>query len=166
MQRLYCFQLCLFMKNEIKNESFSEKVNNSNNNESKKQFVIFKIKTQEFGVDIKNVLTIERMTHITRIPCANEYVHGIINLRGEIISILNLGERLDLKVNLEDEESRIIILKTNDDLIGFTVDCVSEIIQLAEQDIKKASPQDSDLLSGIGKFEDRIICLLNTNKLF
>ena len=116
-------------------------------------------------MDIKDVLTIERMATITRVPNANEYIHGIINLRGEIITILNLGKKLCLQVNLENEESRIVILKTDSNSIGFTVDYVSEIIQLAEKDIEKVSQQDSDLLSGIGKLEDRIICLLNTNKL-
>lgn len=132
-----------------------------------KQFIVVRLGSEQYGVDIKYVDNIVRQQRITRIPSAQHFFKGVINLRGEIIPVMSLR----LKFNLEPDEytnaTRIIIIKPEDQsAIGIIVDEVREVVTLDADSIEKPTGSDSNdvqiqYLSGIGKHGDGLITLLN-----
>lgn len=132
------------------------------------QYVLFKLDNEYYGIDILQVQTIEKVMNITRVPRALDYVEGVINLRGEIVPIINLRKRFNLSEMEFNEESRIIIVSIEDIVIGLLVDGSSEVLQLASEEIDDVSNiTDSirnDYIKGIGKKNNRIIILLNLKK--
>lgn len=132
------------------------------------QYVLFRLDNEYYGIDILNVQTIEKVMNITRVPRALDYVEGVINLRGEIVPVINLRKRFYLSKMELNEESRIIIVSIEDTVIGLLVDGSSEVLQLASEDIDDVSNiTDSiknDYIKGIGKKENRIIILLDLKK--
>lgn len=137
----------------------------------KVQYIVIKLGTEQFGIDIKYIDNIIRMQSITRVPHAAPYIKGVINVRGEVIPALNLR----LKMNLEEVEdtkaTRIIILKLEQyGLIGFIVDEVKEVVTLSEIQIEKVSQDGSQSMDdsqqfvfGVGKIDNQLISLLDMN---
>ncbi|PAB61249.1 chemotaxis protein CheW [Anaeromicrobium sediminis] len=129
------------------------------------QYVLFKLGKEYYGIDIHNVQTIEKVIDITRVPHSPAYVEGVINLRGEIIPVINLRTRLNLENVQVTSESRIIITKCDEIIVGLLVDSSSEVISLDEiqlEDAPKVSENISEKnIKGIGKDKDRIIILLD-----
>jgi len=135
-----------------------------------KQFLIFRLAKEEYGVDIQTVTTIiENDMPIARVPRTPNYIKGVINLRGEIVPILDLRKKFNLPNAETTSDSRIIIVKIEDMVIGFIVDSVVEVIQLNEESIETVSNISSDLsldyIFGVGKVDGRIVTLLNLEKL-
>lgn len=134
-----------------------------------RQFVEFKIGQEEYGVDILQVKTIERMMPITRVPKAPKFVEGVINLRGEIVPVIDLRKRFDLPSGETTENTRIIIVSVNEITVGMIVDSATEVVQLAQDDIEPAPPIassiDSNYLDGVGKIDGKLLILLNVAKL-
>ncbi|MDD4568962.1 MAG: chemotaxis protein CheW [Tepidanaerobacteraceae bacterium] len=137
--------------------------------ENIRQFVEFKIGEEEYGVDILQVKTIERMMPITRVPKAPKFVEGVINLRGEIVPIIDLKKRFDLPPNEITDNTRIIIVSVDDLTVGMIVDSATEVVQLPQEAIEPApsitGSIDANYLDGVGKFEGRLLILLNVAKL-
>lgn len=136
--------------------------------ENIRQFVEFRLGDEKYGVDILQVKTIERMLPITRVPKAPPFVEGVINLRGEIVPVIDLKKRFDLPESEITENTRIIIVTVEDLTVGMIVDSATEVIQLS-QDAIEAPPAittgiDSDYLEGVGKMEDKLLILLNLSK--
>lgn len=134
-----------------------------------KQFVVFRLGKEEYGIDIKKVTTIERMMNIARVPKTPASIKGVTNLRGEIIPIMDLRTRFNLP-NLEEcEDTRIIIIKIEDLSVGIIVDSVAEVLQLQEDSIENVSNFNSNLsmdyIMGVGKVDNRIVTLLNLEML-
>lgn len=136
--------------------------------ESIRQFVEFKIGEEIYGVDILKVKTIERMMPITRVPKAPSFVEGVINLRGEIVPVIDLKKRFDLPPGKTTENTRIIIVNVNDITVGMIVDSATEVIQLSQDAIEPAptitTGIDSDYIEGVGKMGDKLLILLNLAK--
>lgn len=130
-----------------------------------KQYIVVKIGNEQYGLDISYVDNIVRMQSITRVPKAQTYFKGIINLRGEIVPVMSIR----LKMELDDDEftnaSRIIILKIEEQgTIGIIVDEVKEVVELVMDDIEKTSKKDKgSFISGIGKNGDELISLFDIN---
>lgn len=129
------------------------------------QVIVFKIDNEEYGANILKVTTIERVLPVARVPRTPNFIKGVINLRGEIIPVLSLRERLGFSEIDETDETRVIIVKTGEIVAGFIVDAVSEVIQLDSANIEKNSNVSSDYISGLAKDGSRIITLLNLEKL-
>lgn len=135
---------------------------------SENKYVIFSLSGEYYGIDIKNVDVIEKVTKFTRVPNAAEYVKGVINLRGEVVPVVDLAKRFGIKTKDIDSESRIIIVSISDMQVGMIVDSSSEVIQLEKTDID--NPPDigekvsEDFIKGIGKKDGRLIILLNLKK--
>ncbi len=129
------------------------------------QFVIFKLENEEYGVDILKVKTIEKMIRIARVPKAPHYVKGVINLRGEIVPIIDLRKKFNLPESVETDNTRIIIVSIEDITVGLIVDSASEVIEIPKEFIED-TPEligniDQSNISSIGKVNERIIILLN-----
>lgn len=133
-----------------------------------RQFVVFKLGDEEYGVDILQVKTIERIMNITRVPKAPKFVEGVINLRGEVVPVIDLRKRFDLPAKERTDSTRIIIVNVDSITVGMIVDSASEVIHLSKEQIEAAPAIvggiDSDYISGVGKIDERLLILLNLNK--
>ncbi|MEA4857844.1 MAG: chemotaxis protein CheW [Solidesulfovibrio sp.] len=133
------------------------------------QLVTFSIGEEEFGVDILSVQEIIRMMDITKVPRAPEFVEGVINLRGKVIPIIDLRRRFGLATRDHDKHTRIIVIEINNMIVGFVVDSVSEVLRIPASTVEPPPPVvsglESEYISGVGKLEDRLLILLDLNKL-
>ncbi len=146
------------------------KSSNTKTNEET-QLIIFNLGKEEFGVEINHVQEIIRIPSITKIPQAPDYVKGIINLRGRIITVLNLNTIMGIENKEQDENTRIIVANVNETVMGFMVDCVSEVLHLQAKNIEPApaviaSKISTEYLDGVGKMDNRLLILLNLEKVF
>ncbi len=134
-----------------------------------RQFIIFRLGEERFGIDSLKITTIDRMKTITRVPKTPEFIKGVINLRGDIIPVMDLRAKFNLPPVEETEETRIIILKLEEVSIGVIVDQVLQTIQLSGEDIENTSSlinsAASEYISGIGKVGGEIVTLINFEKL-
>ncbi|MGE5629703.1 MAG: chemotaxis protein CheW [Caulobacteraceae bacterium] len=131
------------------------------------QMVIFKLGNEEYGIDIKKVKEIIPYKQPLKIPNTPDYSEGIINIRGEIISIINLKKMFGINNKSINENTRIIITKISGKTAGFIVDDASEVLTIDENNIENTSElligSGKRSISGIGKVKDRIILLLDTD---
>lgn len=129
------------------------------------QLVVFKLGNEEYGVSILQVQEIKRMTEITRVPHTPDYIKGVINLRGSVLPVLDLKKRLNLPAGDLSEDTRIIIVKMNDLVVGLVVDGVSEVTAITSDQIDSSqsvsSSVGSGFISGVGKLDNRLLILLD-----
>ena len=135
-----------------------------------KKYLIFKLGNEEYGIDIHKITTIiEKEMSIARVPKTPSYLKGVINLRGEIIPIMSLRLKFQLAEDVLNEDTRIIIIKLDEISVGFIVDSVAEVLDLAEDATESianiAGELSLDYITGVGKANGRIITLLNLEKL-
>ncbi|HOQ00959.1 MAG TPA: chemotaxis protein CheW [Acetivibrio clariflavus] len=134
-----------------------------------KQYVVFLLDKENYGVEIHSVTTIEKMLPYARVPKTPDYIKGVINLRGEIVPIMDIRTRFGMEACEETEETRIIIIKINDVSFGIIVDEVDEVLTLSEEAIENVSNFTNDIsmdyILGVGKIDGRIVTLLNIEKL-
>ena len=99
------------------------------------KYVIFKMDNEYYGISIESVISIEKMENITRIPNSPKHIKGVINLRGEVITLVSLRN----KINMEDKEinsnSRIIVVSKDDITLGLIVDSSSEVMEIDPNNI-------------------------------
>jgi len=135
------------------------------------RLVTFKIGLEEYGVKIANVLEIDRMTEITKIPRAPYYIEGIVNLRGNIIPALDLRRLFQLSEKTVTDATRIVIVDLDGKSTGIIVDSVSEVLRFEKTLIESppdilSSGIDSDYIEGVGKLDNgkRMILILDISK--
>ena len=133
----------------------------------KKQYIVVKIGSEQYGIDISYVDTIVRMQKITRVPKVQSYFKGIINLRGEIVPVMSVRRKMNLEEDVFTNASRIIILKLEQQgALGIIVDEVKEVVTLGDDQIDKAAynaKEDKNFIKGIGKHGDDLISLFDIN---
>ena len=133
------------------------------------QLVVFKIGEEEFGVEINQVREIVKLVSITRMPKAPAFIEGVVNLRGQIITVIDLSRRLDLPSSGRSESTRIMVVEIGENTVGMIVDSVSEVLRLSSDAIEDTpSLIDTEVhekyLRGVGKIEDRLLILLDLNE--
>lgn len=130
------------------------------------QFIVVKIGSEQYGINIAHVDNIIRMQKITRVPTAQYYFKGVINVRGEIIPVMSIHRRMDLEESEITDKSRVVILRIEEHgLLGIVVDEVSEVVSLQKSEIDppnrdSRSTKDS-FINGIGKNGGRLISLFD-----
>ena len=135
------------------------------------QFVIFKVGAEEYAVPILKVNEIIRLKgiRITEVPNTKKYVVGIMNLRGEVIPIMDLRMKFRMPKKKMDDDTRIMIVSIQGDSIGFLVDSVSEVAQIPSGDIidppEEVSDVDSKFITKIAKYSDRIFIILDVDSI-
>lgn len=132
------------------------------------QYIVVKMGTEQYGIDIKYVDNIVRMQKITRVPTIQHYVKGVINLRGEVIAVMSLRLKMGLPADEFTNTTRIIILKLDQQSeIGIIVDEVKEVVTLEAEEIEKTFYDVKDdrvsYICGIGKHNGELISLLDIN---
>lgn len=132
-----------------------------------RQFIVANLNDEQFGIEIKYIDNIIVMQNITRVPKAQSYFKGVINLRGEIVPVMNLGLKLGVKESELTSKARIIIVRPEQQAapVGLIVEEVKEVITLEQDDIEKMTYDGKDdkgnFSIGIGKYGAELINLLN-----
>lgn len=129
------------------------------------QVVVFRLRDEQFAVETSRVQSINDMMIITKVPKAPVYIKGLINLRGNVISLLDLN----LLLNKYDEsilQSNIIILKLQEEEVGVAVDEVNEVLDVDESFIEKVEEdRKCNYIKGIINFKDRLVTLIDIDKI-
>jgi purine-binding chemotaxis protein CheW len=129
------------------------------------QVVSFKLGSEEYGVDIAQVQEINRMVAITHVPRAPRFMEGVINLRGQLIPIIDLRTRFEMPRAEHTKNTRIVVSEIGTKRVGMVVDSVSEVLRLGTDAIEPAPEMitgvDTEYIRGVGKIEDRLIILLD-----
>lgn len=137
---------------------------------SEKQYVVFKLGKEEYGIDIMNVKEIGPYEESVKVPNTPHFIEGIINYRNRVIPIINLKRRFKLEDKGLTNDTRIIIINLNDKQIGFVVDEASQTVTLDDKDIDPApdiiiSSIDRRYITGVGKLDNkRLLILIDLEK--
>jgi len=129
----------------------------------------FQVGRETYGVPITSLHEIVRVPEITAVPDAPDYMEGVINLRGKIVSVIDLRKRLGEKKAGSGKRNRILVVEHNGRLSGLIVDSASEVLKIPASDVE-ASPAASqegglNCVTGLGKYKGRLIVLLDMTKL-
>jgi purine-binding chemotaxis protein CheW len=133
------------------------------------QVVSFKLGPEEYGVDIAQVQEINRMVAVTNVPRAPVFMEGVINLRGQLIPIIDLRTRFGMPRAEHTKNTRIVVTEIGTKRVGMVVDSVSEVLRLPLEAIEPAPDMitgvDTEYIRGVGKMDDRLIILLDLAKI-
>jgi len=132
------------------------------------QLVSFTLGNEEFGIEIQKVQEIIRMVEITKMPNSPDFVEGIMNLRGKVIPVICLRQRLGLEKLQADKNTRVIVVNIIGKTIGFIVDSVSEVLRIP-RDLTEKPPEittgiNTDYIVSIARLEDRLLILLDLDR--
>lgn len=135
------------------------------------QLVSFHLDNEEYGVEVLKVREIIRMINITHMPNTPPYVEGIINLRGKVIPIISMRRRFNLIDIESSNQTRVIIMDVAGELLGFTVDSVSEVIRISASEIQPSPSVASggigqEYIAGVINHGERLLVLLNLDMMF
>jgi purine-binding chemotaxis protein CheW len=129
----------------------------------------FKIGKETFGVPIGLVHEIVRVPEITAVPDAPDYIEGVINLRGKIVSIIDLRKRFGEKEINRNKKNRILVAEVEGKLVGLIVDAASEVLKMPQADIEDPpnvfEEGELNYVTGVGKLKDRLIILIELTKI-
>jgi purine-binding chemotaxis protein CheW len=136
---------------------------------SEYQLVVFNVGDEEFGVDISQVREIVRLLEITYMPKAPEFIEGVVNLRGQIVAIIDLAKRLGISSRPRGDTTRIIVIEIGENTVGMVVDSVFEVLRLSSEDIEEVpglieTEVPEHYIRGVGKLKDRLLVLLDLNR--
>lgn len=135
---------------------------------AEKQYVVFKLNKEEYGIDIMNVREISPFIESVKVPNTPDFIEGIINYRDKVIPIINLKKRFNLEDKGVTEDTRIVIINLNEKQIGFIVDEASQTIRLNDKDIDPApdivAGVDRKYITGVGKLDNRLLILIDLEK--
>lgn len=130
--------------------------------------IVFQLKDEEYGVEVDQVRSIERMQHITRVPRTPDFVKGVINLRGVVTPIIELRNRFGIEEIETSDSTRIIIVAVGNMEVGLIVDAANDVVDIPN-DVVEPPPQvvgglEADYLRGVAKMDKRLLILLNLDK--
>lgn len=152
-----------------KTESQAQLVSSRSMEVESKEFLAFTLGSEEYGIDILKVQEIRGYESVTRIVNAPDFIKGVINLRGIIVPIVDMRIRFNLGTPTYDQFTVVIILNINGRITGIVVDSVSDVTTLNSQQIKSAPEMGSilstDYLIGLGTLDDRMLILVDIDKL-
>jgi purine-binding chemotaxis protein CheW len=139
-------------------------------NSQDNKYLTFSIAEEVYGIDISDVTEIIEIQKITEVPDMPKYVKGVINLRGKVIPIINLRIRFNMDERNYDDRTCIVIVNVKNNLIGFIVDTVLEVVVIPEKEISdpphfKSSGSHDNYVTGIGKVGDHVKILLDAEKI-
>jgi purine-binding chemotaxis protein CheW len=136
---------------------------------AEKQMVLFELGAETYGLDIATVHEIIRMQPITKVPKAPVYVEGVINLRGKVIPVIDIGKRFGFEKAERARNNRIVVVYIQDTTLGIIVDAVTEVVRIPNDAIEAVSDimtaGNSDYLQGIAKLGNKMVILLALEKL-
>ena len=132
------------------------------------QWVTFHLDDEVYGINVMNVQEVLKITEIAPVPGAHDYVMGIINLRGNVVTVIDTRKRFGLTAKATDDLTRIIVVEINDNVIGMLVDSVAEVVYLHQSEIEPSPTVSSDdnsyYIQGVSNQGDRLLILVDINK--
>lgn len=133
------------------------------------RWVTFRLENETYGIDVMQVREVLRAPEISPVPGAPPYVLGIINLRGNVVAIIDTRSRFSLPPVEVDDNSRILILEAGDHVVGFMVDSVREVVELRSSEIETApdtgSGDSARFITGLCNRKDGLLILVDANRL-
>lgn len=129
--------------------------------------VVFNIAGREYGAGIDQVREVIRMRKVTPVPDAADFVEGVISLRGKVVTLVNLRQKLGVEKKLLDKTTRIIVTEVEGHVLGMIVDSVSDVTDIKEENVSEPDEtlKEAAYLKGIAKLDNRIILIADIGKL-
>jgi purine-binding chemotaxis protein CheW len=131
------------------------------------QFMSFSVGDQEYGVELTRVKEVIRVPGITWLPRAPSFVKGIINLRGDVMPIIDLRDRFGLEPRAHTAETRVTVVEIEGHLVGIVVDSASQVVRIPGDQIEPppglGTGGSAELITGVGKLDDRLMLLLDVD---
>ncbi|MCT4661788.1 MAG: chemotaxis protein CheW [Tissierellales bacterium] len=135
---------------------------------SERQFVVFRLESEEYAIDIMNVKEIGPYELTTKVPNSPDFITGVVNYRGEVIPIIDLKKKFMLEESHQEDEKRVIVIGLDGKQIGFVVDEASETIIFEESEVDPPPEIIIDktrkYITGVGKKENRLIIIIDLSK--
>lgn len=133
------------------------------------QWVTFRLADEVYGTEVMQVKEVLRLSEITPVPGAPDYVLGIINLRGNVVTVLDTRRRFGLPEKEPDEASRIVIMEAGDQVFGMLVDSVAEVVYLKASEIESSpnvgNEESARFIQGVYSHDGELLILVDVNKL-
>lgn len=133
------------------------------------QFVTFRLKEEKYGINVMQVQEVLRVSEIAPVPGAPAYVLGIINLRGNVVTVLDTRNRFGLPTTDIDDSSRIVIIESEEQVVGILVDSVAEVVELHASEIDQApnvgNDDSSRYIQGVATRDNDLLIVVDLNKL-
>lgn len=140
-----------------------------NENDPVIQLVTFMLKDERYGINVMQVQEVLRITEIAPVPGAPSYVLGIINLRGNVVTVLDCRNRFGLPSKETDDSSRIVIIESEKQVVGILVDSVAEVVELNHSEIDSApnvgNDESSRYIQGVATRDNNLLIVVDLNKL-
>jgi purine-binding chemotaxis protein CheW len=147
----------------------SQVAHKSGANDPLSQWVTFFLDNEKYGIKVMQVQEVLRMTEIAPVPGAPHYVLGIINLRGNVVTVIDSRKRFGLPDKDPDDSTRIVIIEAGDNVVGILVDSVAEVVDLRASEIETApnvgTDESSKYIQGVSSQEKELLILVDVDKL-
>ena len=132
------------------------------------QYSTFVVDGLFFGVEVERVQEVIKFQNMTPVPLASRMVRGLINLRGQIVTAIDLRRRLDLKEREESEEPMNVVIRTDEGAVSLLVDEIGDVLELTEDTLEPPPPTirgvARDLVTGVHKLEGQLLLILDIDK--
>lgn len=133
------------------------------------QWVTFRLDSETYGINVMQVQEVLRVTEIAAVPGAPDYVLGIVNLRGKVVTVIDTRKRFGLSQQDTDDSTRIVIIEVEGQVIGILVDSVAEVIDLRSSAIEIApnvgNEDNAKYIQGVASINGELLILIDLNKL-
>lgn len=141
----------------------------TNQKETSMKVILFEMNSESYGVPVEQILSIEKVDDITRLPNAASFVKGVMNLRGLIVPIIDVRNRFQMGESVVTKESRIIVVDVGDMKVGLLVDSSKEVLDIESDKIEKAPEiiggPSAKYLNGVAQIGDNeLLLLLNLDR--
>ena len=150
------------------NESYVMEIDPLKDLKTVSQWVTFKLHNEFYGMNVMQVKEVLRHTHIAPVPGSAKYILGILNLRGSVVTVVDMRRCFHVEESPISEQSRIIIAEIDKQMFGVLVDSVQEVVYLQEGDIDVPTTVHDDkqrYVQGLANHKDRLLILVELNKL-
>ena len=133
------------------------------------RWVTFRLENEKYGINVMQVQEVLRVTEIAPVPGAPNYVLGIINLRGNVVTVIDTRSRFGLMSTEMDDSTRIVIIEAEEQVVGILVDSVAEVVDLKASEIETApnvgTEDSAKFIQGVASHDNELLILVDLNKL-
>jgi purine-binding chemotaxis protein CheW len=133
------------------------------------RWVTFRLENEKYGINVMQVQEVLRVTEIAPVPGAPEYVLGIINLRGNVVTVIDTRKRFGLESIDMDDSTRIVIIESDGQVVGILVDSVAEVVDIRSSNVEQApnvgTDESAKFIQGVSSIDGELLILIDLNKL-
>lgn len=133
------------------------------------RWVTFRLENEKYGINVMQVQEVLRVTEIAAVPGAPDYVLGIINLRGNVVTVIDTRKRFGLNSIAMDDATRIVIIEADEQVVGILVDSVAEVVDLRVSEIEPApnvgSEDNAKFIQGVASQDGELLIIIDLNRL-